>query len=99
MKVSFRWRLLEIFSQGEDLESCGGFSWEDLLEKLEDLSDCEPETRTDVSAVHVVTNVLASPSSLVTEFCDGFSAEETGFVPSAISVPPKPMFRCDDSVQ
>ena len=25
------------------------FSWEDLLEKPEDLSDCEPETRVDVS--------------------------------------------------
>ena len=33
----------EIFSQGTDLESCGNLSWEDLLEKHEDLSDCEPE--------------------------------------------------------
>ena len=50
----------DIFSQGEDLESCGGFSWEDLLEKPDDLYDCEPGTRTDVSAVLVVTDVLVS---------------------------------------
>ena len=28
----------EIFSQGEDLESCGGLSWRDLLEKTGELS-------------------------------------------------------------
>ena len=28
--------------------SCGGFSWEALLEKLDDLSDCDPETWADV---------------------------------------------------
>ena len=63
----------EILSQGEDLKRCGGFSWVDLLEKPEDLSDCEPETRTDVSAVLDVTDLPVSPSSVVTEFCDGFS--------------------------
>ena len=28
----------DIFSQGEDLESCGGHSWGDLLENPDDLS-------------------------------------------------------------
>ena len=60
-----------IFSQGGDLESCGGFSWRDLLEKPEDWSDFEPDTRVDV--VLGVTDVPVSPSSVVTEFCDGFS--------------------------
>ena len=32
----------DIFSQGEDLESCRGFSWEDLLEKPDDLSIVQP---------------------------------------------------------
>ena len=56
----------DILGQGGDLESCGGFSWEDLLEKPDGLCDCEPEIRTDVSARPVVTDVLVSPSSLVT---------------------------------
>ena len=56
-----------------DIESCGGLSWEDFLEKPEDLSDCEPETRVDVSVVLGVTDVPVSLSSVVTEFCDGFS--------------------------
>ena len=38
----------EISSQGRDLESCGGLSWEDLLEKPEALSDFEPDTRAQV---------------------------------------------------
>ena len=38
----------EIFIPGRDLESCGDLSWEDLLDKPEDLSDCELETREDV---------------------------------------------------
>ena len=63
----------DILSQGGDLERCGGLSWRDLLEKPEDLSDCEPETRVDVSVVLCVTHVPVSPSSVVTEFCDGFS--------------------------
>ena len=63
----------EIFSQGRDLESCGGLSWRDLLEKHEDLSDCETEARAHVRVVHDVIDVLVSPSSVVTEFCDGFS--------------------------
>ena len=35
----------DIFSQGRDLESCGGLSWKDLLEKREGWSGLEPETR------------------------------------------------------
>ena len=42
-----------------------------FLEKPEDLSDCEPGTRVDVSVVPDVTDVLVSPSSVVTELCDG----------------------------
>ena len=56
-----------IFGQGEDLERCGGVSWCDLLEHPGDWSVCEPETRTDVSAVLVVTDVLVSFFSAVTE--------------------------------
>ena len=36
-------------SQGEDLKSCGVPGC-DLLENPDDLSDCEPEIRTDVPA-------------------------------------------------
>ena len=32
-------KAFDIFSQGEDLESCGGVSWGDLLENPDDLSD------------------------------------------------------------
>ena len=42
---SFSVEAFDIFSQGGDLESCGGLSWRDFLEKPEDLSVCEPETR------------------------------------------------------
>ena len=59
----------DIFSQGGGMESCGGDSWEDLLEKPENLSDYEPKTRVDVS---VVIDVSVSPFSVVTEFCDVF---------------------------
>ena len=45
----------------------------DLLEKPDDLYDCEFETRTDVFAVPVVSDVLVSPSSVVTECWDGVS--------------------------
>ena len=42
----------------------------DLLEKHEALSDCEPDSCAHVRVVLVVTDVLVSPSSVVTEFCD-----------------------------
>ena len=54
------------------MESCGGLSWEDFLEKPDDLSDFEPDTRALVRVVPDVNDVLVSPSSVVTEFCDGF---------------------------
>ena len=60
----------EILSQREDEESCGGFSWEHLLEEPEDLSDCEPDSCAHVRVVLVVTDVPVSPSSVVTEFRD-----------------------------
>ena len=63
----------EIFSPEGDLESCGGLSWRDLLEKLEDLSDCEPDSCARVRVVPVVTDVPVSPCSVVTDFCDGLS--------------------------
>ena len=37
-------KAFDIFSQGGDLESCGGLSWRDLLEKPEDLFDFESGT-------------------------------------------------------
>ena len=43
------------------------------MDKPEDLSDCEPETRVDASVVLDVTAVPVSPSSVVSELCDGFS--------------------------
>ena len=55
----------EIFSQGKDSESCGGLSWEDLLEKPQDFSDFEPDTRAHVRVVPDVTDVPVSPSSVV----------------------------------
>ena len=63
----------DLFSQGGDLESCGGPSWRDRLEKPVDLSDCESEAWVDVQLVPDVTDVPVSPSSVVTEFCDCFS--------------------------
>ena len=61
------------FSQGGDLESCGGLSWCDLLEIPEGWFDSEPDTRAEVRVVPDVIDVLVSPSFVVTEFCDGFS--------------------------
>ena len=52
-----------------NLGSCG-FSWCDLLEDPGDLLDCDPGTRMDGLVVLVVTDVLVSPSSVGTEFCD-----------------------------
>ena len=63
----------EIFGQGRDLESCGGLSWEDLVEKPEDLSYCEPDTHAHVRVLLDVPDVTVSPSSVVAEFCHVFS--------------------------
>ena len=46
-----------------------------VLENPDALSDGEPETRTDVSAVLVVTDVFVSPSSVVTECCEGDASD------------------------
>ena len=43
------------------------------MEEPEDLSDCEPASCAHVRVVLDVTDVPVSPSSVVTEFCDGFS--------------------------
>ena len=51
----------DILCQVEDWESCGGLSWEDLLEKPDDLSGRDPETWTDVCAVLDVTVVPVFP--------------------------------------
>ena len=64
-----------IFCQGGDLESCGGFSWRDLLEELDELSDCESVSRSVVSAVLVVSDVFVSLSSVVTECSDDLSLD------------------------
>ena len=61
----------EFFSQRKDSESCGDVSWEDLSEKPGGWSDCEPDSC--VRVVPDVTDVPVSLSSVVTEFCDGFS--------------------------
>ena len=60
----------EICSHGRDLESCGDLSWEDFLDTTEDLSDRESGAWVVVPVVLAVTDVLVSPSSVVTEFCD-----------------------------
>ena len=54
-----------------DLETCGGFSRGDLLEKPEDWSEFESDTQVGVRVVPDVIDVLVSPSSVVTEFFDG----------------------------
>ena len=56
------------------LESCG-FSLGDLLEDPGDLLDGDPGTWMDGSVVFVVIDVLVSPSSVATEFCDGVSLD------------------------
>ena len=43
------------------------------MEKHEDLFDCEPDSCAFVRVMPDVTDVLVSPSSLVTEFCEVFS--------------------------
>ena len=58
------------FSQEGDVESCGDVSREDILDNPEDLSDCEPDSCAHVRVVPDVTDVLVSPSSVVTELCD-----------------------------
>ena len=54
--------------KGGDLESYGDRSWEDPLEKLDDLFECEPVCCALVRVVPDVTDVLVSTSSVVTWF-------------------------------
>ena len=73
VRIVFLMKAFEIFSQEGDLGSCGDLSWEDLLETPEDPSDREPDSCALARVVTVVTDVPVSPSSVVTEFCDGLS--------------------------
>ena len=70
--VLFRWRPLKSSVKGETWRVAVVFLGVDLFEP-EDLSDFEHDTRVEVNVVLDVTDVLVSPSSLVTEFCDGFA--------------------------
>ena len=45
------------------------------MEKPEDWFDLEPDACAIGLVVPVVTDVLVSPSSVVTEFCDGVSLD------------------------
>ena len=72
MRVVFLWRPLKSLVKGETWRVVGDLSWEDLLEKHEDLSDFEPDSCAHVRVVPVVTDVLVSPSPVVTEFCEVF---------------------------
>ena len=73
MSVFVSVEAFEIFRHRGDSESCFDLSWEDLSDKPEDLSDRESEALVFVPEVPDVTDVPVSPSSVVTEFCDGFS--------------------------
>ena len=56
--------------KGGDLESDEDLSWEDTLDEFKSWSGCEPDSRACVRMVPDVTDVLVSPSSVVTELCD-----------------------------
>ena len=55
-----------------------GNSWGDLWDNPCGLSNCDSGTWTSVPVVLVVTDVLVSPSSVVTEVCDVFSLGSDG---------------------
>ena len=59
------------------------------MEKPEDLSDCELETRVEVSVVLDVTDVLVSPASVVTEFVIVFRSDWDLVEPQSFSFLPK----------
>ena len=66
----------DIFSQAEDLKSCRVFLRGTFWGEPNDLSeDCESVSRPIVSAVPVVSAVLFSPSSVVTECFDDVSLD------------------------
>ena len=60
-------------AKAEKNEEEKGEKRRDPLEKHEDLSDCEPDSCAHVRVVPGVTDVLVSPSSVVTVFCDVLS--------------------------
>ena len=66
------------------------------MEKTGDLSDVESDTRAHVGVVPDVTDVLVSPSSVVTEFCDRFSchSEWEDVVPESFSFSKKRAHYC-----
>ena len=79
--VLFRWRPLKSSVKAETWRVAVVFLGVDLFEK----SDFEHDTRVEVYVVLAVTDVLVS-SSLVTEFCEGFSCWEFAFFLSPKSV-------------
>ena len=88
----------EIFGQGEDLESCGYFSWEDLLEDFGKWCDGELVSRARVRVVPDLTDVPVSPSSVVTELCDVSYYSDREFVePQSYSFSPKRAHCCTDT--
>ena len=89
----------EILSQMGDLESCGDLSWKDFLEEFENWSGCEPDSCARVRVVPDVTDVLVSPSSVVTEFCDVSSMCSDGesVEPQAFSFSKKRAHCCSDT--
>ena len=66
----------DIFSQGEDLESCGN-SWSDFWDESCGLSDCDSVTWTRLI---VVNDVFVSPSSAMGDMCEGVSLDSDGEV-------------------
>ena len=81
MSVLFLWRPLISLVKGEIWRVVVVFLEEDLLEKPEDLSDCEPEIWVDVCAVPDVSVVPVSPSSVFTGCFGDVSLElDWGFV-------------------
>ena len=66
------------------------------MEKHGDLSDCEPDSCAHVRVVPDVTDVLVSPSSVVTEFCEVFSccSDWEDVVPQSLSLSRKRAHCC-----
>ena len=71
VSILFRLRSWTLFSQGEDSECCGN-SWGDLWDGSCGLSGCDSVTWTRLP---VVNDVLVSPSSAVSEVCEGVSLD------------------------
>ena len=93
VRVLFLWKPSNFFRQGGDLESCGDLSWEDLLNKIEELSDLESEAWVVVLECDV-TDVLVSLSSVVNEFCDGFSCCSDWDSMEPLLIPVQKRLRC-----